>query len=139
MDTKLIPYKSIEKHGLRKDQMWCLSVQQPYATLIAQGFKTIEVRTWVPKITGRILIASSRTLGAHVSKTVYPVGVAICTVEIIGYRPMKESDVDAAYTEFNSDGLCWGLREPYKVEPFPIKGRTRLFKVPFVDPYNSAT
>lgn len=40
--------------------MKTLSVQQPFATFIAQGWKTIEVRTWRTDHRGPLLIASSK-------------------------------------------------------------------------------
>ena len=36
--------------------MKCLSVSQPYADLIVQGKKTIELRTWNTKYRGEFLV-----------------------------------------------------------------------------------
>ncbi|MGI0083073.1 MAG: ASCH domain-containing protein, partial [Nitrosopumilaceae archaeon] len=36
--------------------MKCLSVSQPYADLIVQGKKTIELRTWNTKFRGEFLV-----------------------------------------------------------------------------------
>lgn len=43
----------------RKDFMKTLSVQQPYATLICSGVKTVENRTWTTNHRGKILIHAS--------------------------------------------------------------------------------
>ena len=40
----------------------CLSVRQPWAWLIVNGFKDIENRTWPTKVRGRILIHASKTM-----------------------------------------------------------------------------
>ncbi len=40
--------------------MFALSLKQPWATLLAHGLKTIEVRRWKPTRHGRILIHAAR-------------------------------------------------------------------------------
>jgi hypothetical protein len=41
--------------------MYALSLKQPWATLLAHGLKTIEVRSWPTARRGRILIHAART------------------------------------------------------------------------------
>jgi activating signal cointegrator 1 len=45
-----------------------LSVRQPYAALIAQGSKTIEVRSWNTSYRGDVLICSGKKLHESVSR-----------------------------------------------------------------------
>jgi hypothetical protein len=40
----------------------CLSVRQPWAWLIVNGYKDVENRTWPTKVRGRILIHASKTM-----------------------------------------------------------------------------
>ena len=42
----------------------CLSVRQPWAWLIVNGYKDIENRTWSTKVRGRILIHASKSMTA---------------------------------------------------------------------------
>jgi hypothetical protein len=78
--------------------MKALSVRQPWADCIAEGEKTIEVRSWQTKHRGVIAIhASSRPdtdIGEYTEGL--PLGVVVCTVEIIDCRPLAIADCDAA-------------------------------------------
>src|SRR5262249_36684185 len=41
-------------------KQWCLSLKQPWATLLVHGLKTVEVRKWPARHRGRILIHAAR-------------------------------------------------------------------------------
>jgi hypothetical protein len=119
-----------------------LSVQQPWATFIAQGWKTIEVRTWRTDYRGPLLIAASQggKLPASVTHIEeegisihMPRGVALCVVDLLDIRPLRLADAKAANLEpedLHADGWAWLLGNPRAVEPIPIKGKLSLYDTP---------
>ncbi len=116
--------------------MKALSVKQPFAQLIAQGDKSIEVRSWVAKYRGPLLIVSSRapivTAPLEAGGTqVLPVGVSVCVVDLIDVRPLTALDVDAACLSGYHPGLwAWILANPRPCRPVPVLGRLKIFEIP---------
>jgi hypothetical protein len=49
--------------------MKCLSVQQPWAWLLAHGHKDIENRTWETKVRGWVLLHAGKTIDLHAQAT----------------------------------------------------------------------
>jgi hypothetical protein len=112
--------------------MLSLSVQQPFATLIASGEKSIETRTWPTKHRGDLLICAAMKLHksySHELTRIYPVGVAICIVELYDCRPMTRDDEPAARCAVYPRAWSWLLRNVRTVEPFRVQGRLGLFHV----------
>jgi len=119
-----------------------LSVQQPWATFIAQGWKTIEVRTWRTDYRGPLLIAASKggNLPASVThieeegeQIAMPRGVALCVVELLHVRRLTLADAQPANLEpedLPADGWAWLLANHRAVEQIPIKGRLSLYETP---------
>lgn len=44
------------------NQIYCLSVRQPWAWLIVNGYKTVENRTWHTSFRGRFLVHAAKTM-----------------------------------------------------------------------------
>lgn len=126
--------------------MKVLAVKQPWASLIAEGKKTIEVRSQATHKRERIAIYASlsddqtgfasdkvdpewlRCIGLH--------GYIVGTVEIVGctqYKSAKEFLRDSGYHLIHTPSLCfnpeifanhygWILENPVKLEtPIPYK------------------
>jgi len=122
--------------------MKTLSVQQPWATFIAQGWKTIEVRTWRTDYRGPLLIAASKgsNLPADVThieedgeQIAMPRGVALCVVDLLDIRPLLKADMKAAEMkpkDFVAGSWAWVLGNPRAVEPIPIKGKLSIYNTP---------
>lgn len=122
--------------------MKTLSVRQPWATFIAQGWKTIEVRTWRTDYRGALLIAASKgsDLPANVThieeegqQIALPRGVALCVVDLLDCRRLTLADAEAANLEpedLPADGWAWLLANHRAVEQVPIKGRLSLYDTP---------
>ena len=108
--------------------MKALSVRQPWASLIAFGEKTIEVRSWSTSFRGRLLIHAS---GKDIIEDgiTLPAGYAIATVEVVDVRPFTASDLEAACLEEMPDDPCfaWVLRDAQEIEPVPCNGRLNLW------------
>lgn len=93
--------------------MKALSVHPLYATMIAAGEKKIEFRSWKTEFRGPLLICSSQFNDGPY----YPRGYALCLANL--------SDIGGTKGAYQ-----WHLSEVAPVDPFPIKGRQRLFDVP---------
>ncbi len=107
-----------------------LSVRQPYASLIAQGDKTIETRIWSTKYRGPLLIVASKSPKIEE----LPVGVALALVELLDCRPMVESDQEAACCDIYPRAVSWVLKDENtktlrRVKPFAVKGLLGLYDV----------
>lgn len=127
--------------GRPKEKMKSLSVRQPWATFIAQGWKTIEVRTWRTDHRGPLLICAAK--GADLPAGVthieedgelipLPRGVALCLVDVVDCRPLVTADAAAANLEpedLAGYAWAWVLANPRPVEPVPIRGKLSLFEV----------
>ncbi len=108
------------------ENMKAVSIKQPWASLIACGIKTLEVRAWPTIHRGPLLICSSRrpVIEGHRH------GSALCVVNVTDCRPMKRADVPFACVEkFYPNHFVWVLRDVKLIEPFSVVGQLRLFEI----------
>lgn len=137
--------------------MKCLSIKQPWASLICGGVKDVENRSWRQKdIPGRILIhAGAKRMLSSFNDTLIHEEVLIVNAIIEGYCPqlnetptsaiigyadvvdfVEESDSDWAQ---DGEGAQWkwvmANAKLFK-EPIPYKGKLGLFEVPEIDENN---
>lgn len=104
--------------------MKALSVRQPWASLIADGKKTLEIRSWSTRYRGDLLICASAKPHGDL-----PTGQALAVVSVTACRPMKPDDKGAACCEFRKGHFAWELLNVRRVDPFPVKGKLSLFEV----------
>jgi len=123
--------------------MKCLSVSQPYADLIVQGKKTIELRTWNTKFRGEFLVHAPfkvkkdacKRLG--IDETKLRTGVIIGKAEIFDvkvYNLVSELKADYkkhfATEEFLRHKYGFLLKKPKELlMPIPYKGSLGFFNV----------
>ena len=123
--------------------MKCLSVSQPYADLIVQGKKTIELRTWNTKFRGEFLVHAPfkikkdacKRLG--IDETKLRTGVIIGKAEIYDvkvYNSISELKADYkkhfATEEFLRHKYGFLLKKPQELRmPIPYKGSLGFFNV----------
>ena len=114
--------------------MKALSIHQPYASLIAHGLKTIEVRTWRTHYRGPFVVCASATRASlrytppkHAGLE-YPLGVALAIVDLIDVREGKPEDRSAAFADATGK-FAWVLANPRRVAPVKIKGQQGWFQV----------
>ena len=110
--------------------MKTLSIRQPWASLIAFGEKTIEVRSWSTSFRGRLLIHASGRDIIEDGLTL-PAGYAIATVEVVEVRPFTAEDLETACLDAMPEGphFAWVLRDAQEIEPFPVKGKLGLYEI----------
>jgi len=116
--------------------MKALSVKQPYAMLIVQGLKTIEVRSWETKHRGDLLICASaapKNLFWCDTETkenfLMPAGCVLGVVELLDVRPMVKADGKDSVWCYAPGAFAWVLRPKYAVRPHKVAGRLSLFDV----------
>ena len=128
---------------------------QPFPTLIAAGFKTIETRKWPTDHRGDLLICAGkkphplyrsydhRTSVLELNndsavngylipenfKPLYAEGEMVCVVNLFDVRPMTIEDEDAACCDFYHGAYSWVFDNVRLVEIKPIKGQLGLFNV----------
>lgn len=115
-----------------KNDLRVLSVRQPWASLIASGRKTVELRSWGTTYRGPILIlAGSGVWRGATDHEIGPRGVALCVVDLVDVRPTRFDHEDAAKAcLFPPTGFdfAWVLANPRPVEQLPIKGKLGLYR-----------
>lgn len=136
--------------------MKAISLWQPWGSLIAQGWKTIETRHWATAYRGPIAIHAAKRwtreqiffvrrcweLGIP-TPVVMPLGVIVATAHLEAIRPTDDLRVDLANTavlrrsrelylgDFGPGRYGWLLRHVRQVHPhLPFVGRQGLFDVP---------
>ncbi len=124
--------------------MKALSLKQPWATLIASGQKTIETRMWPTNYRGELLICSSKKpdkymdaicsdLFSDYSEEDFPLGVALCVVELYDCQTMTKEHEAAAMCEVYGEGRwkakSFFLRNIRRIKPLPVKGQLGIFDV----------
>jgi len=105
--------------------MKAISLKQPWASLIANGEKTIETRTWPTKYRGDLLICASKQ--PRLDR--YPSGCALCIVTVIDWRPMTKADEQAACCELYQGAWSWLLSNIHPIVPFAVKGSLGFYEV----------
>lgn len=111
-----------------------LSVRQPWASLIASGRKTIELRSWSTSYRGPVLIVSGSSpwRGRH-GYPLGPMGVAICWVDLVDVRPYSPEDRAASAVPGTIDLgdkplQSWILANPRPVAHVPVRGKLGLYR-----------
>ena len=118
--------------------MRAISIMNPYAQMIFEGVKKVEIRSR-PIALGKILICVSqkRVLWHDVFNARYihynnmyyeNCGYAIGIVDIVECGRMDSIDEIYAFVPYNSDLYAYKLANPKRLKrPFPIKGKQGIF------------
>ena len=124
--------------------MKCLSICQPFAELIIQNKKTVELRTWNTKIRGEFLVHAPIKIRKEVYeklkiKKKLTTGAIIGKVELLDvkkYESLKEIQIDKKkhYSSTASHEKIFGFilknAKPFRI-PIPWKGQLGFFDVNF--------
>ncbi|OQA44951.1 MAG: ASCH domain protein [Chloroflexi bacterium ADurb.Bin325] len=122
--------------------MKALSIRQPWADLIIQGRKTLELRTWTVRYRGPLAIHASQTVEreaclAHgLDPDLVTTGAAIGVVDLVEIRELDAESYAARRSEHLAEGAWgggtlygWRLANPRPLpEPAPMRGRMGLFE-----------
>jgi hypothetical protein len=136
--------------------MKCISVIQPWATLLVRGVKRIETRRWRTHHRGRLAIhaaqnfpedARARSLAepfcSHLRQAGFrhwselPRGAIIGTVDLLDCVPAEQArrelteSAELDFGDYSSNHWAWRLANPVAFAvPIPFSGRMRVFTVP---------
>ena len=105
--------------------MKAISIKEPWASMIREGRKTIETRTWKTNYRGKILLCASQKPKSDIS------GTAFATAELTDIRPMTKADEKDACCEVYDRAHSWFLENVTPIRPFPVKGQLGLFDVDY--------
>ena len=103
--------------------MKALSIKEPWASMIREGKKTIETRTWITNYRGKILLCASKNPKSEIS------GHAFAIAELIDCKEMIKDDERLACCEIYTKAHSWFLENIQKIEPFEVRGQLGIFEV----------
>jgi len=110
--------------------MKAISLHQPWASMIAEGEKTIETRNWATKYRGPLLICSTfEPVVEDENGLRLPRGKALAVCDLVSIRPMERFDEEAACCNFYWDAKAWILKDIRAIKPFPVIGERGVFDV----------
>jgi len=134
--------------------MKCLSVRQPWASLLVSGIKDVENRTWETKYRGKLLIhASSKkyysedvfalpyewrnALFNGVTTGAFPFQDKTPYSAIIGYVTLVDC-VEGYDSIWSQEGFNWVMKDAYIFDKpiLGVKGKLNVFDVPEIDENN---
>ncbi len=119
--------------------MKVLSLKQPWAELILQGRKSIELRKWNTNFRGKFLIHSSKKSDLSSMKKfgfkILPCGFIVGSAEIIGVKKYdnknefkKDRNLHLAGSSFESFGRYgFILKNPKRINPISAKGKLNFW------------
>jgi len=105
--------------------MKAISIREPWASMIRNGQKTIETRTWNTNYRGKLLLCASMRPKSDIS------GKAFAVADLVDVRPMIKADEKKACCEIYDRAKSWILENVTPIEPFPLKGQLGLFDVDY--------
>lgn len=126
--------------------MKCISLWQPWASLIALGHKRIETRSWAPFHRGPLVIHAAKYGDAATRRFELelreeglldggplPLGAAICIVELLEVQRTEQivcSETERRFGDYRPGRWGWMLQLVRRFDtPLPIRGRQQLFDV----------
>lgn len=132
--------------------MKALSFRQPWAELVLQGRKTMDLRTYSTRYRGQIAIHASQQVehDAALDRDLDPekllTGGIVGTVELVEVIPLDEETYEAHRTEhlagrhFRPGMFGWVLANPARLPNMvPAPGRTNLFNIELATLEGSST
>ena len=124
--------------------MKVITIKQPWATLIAKGYKEYEFRTWKTKYRGEILIHAGKGIdkkamaGFENLKFEYPVGCIIAKAQITDCIPVdddfrkkvlpKNPNVYKGLNKTEWKGYGFKIENVEEIETIEINGKLSLWE-----------
>lgn len=121
--------------------MKVLSIKEPFATLIKDGIKIYETRSWKTNYRGEIYIHASKSLSKsdnvekaskYLKSDINP-GYILCKCELVDCIPMTKEFInyiynntnEADYGRFSEERFAWKIKV-LEILPTPIKANGKL-------------
>jgi|MTBAKSStandDraft_1061840.scaffolds.fasta_scaffold01338_30 hypothetical protein len=123
--------------------MKAISIKQPWAWLIANGYKTVENRKWYTAHRGDLLIHASKskedlerdleyvrqTFGIGIDPDQLIFGQVLAVADLIACTKEPKERIDQYWHD--KGNFAWILRKIRQIDPFVVRGRLNLFEIPF--------
>jgi len=112
-----------------------LSVVAPWGTRIAQGLKTLEIRSWRPDSVPmeRLLIVENSRRLTHAGD-IDPDGRAVAVVRIGDIHKWTREEAVAACSTFEPGWLAWTIEQVQAIaHPFPVVAARRIYELDIKD------
>jgi hypothetical protein len=117
--------------------MKALSLKQPYAELVVEGRKKIELRNWRTKFRGEFFIHASKNPDKESMKrfgfTNLPLGFLVGKANLIDVKTYENEEEHSKDKDLHLASSSWGnhgfiLENPIKIEPISFKGKLNFFE-----------
>jgi activating signal cointegrator 1 len=114
--------------------MKTLTIRQPWAELIAQGKKDIEVRTWKTNYRGKIAIHAGKVIDTDISRYEnngwqFLTGGIIAIADLVHVDKFYPRDNYRAFMQYEPGLFAWHLQNIQKVEYLPWRGMPGIFNI----------
>ena len=120
--------------------MKAITLHQPWATLVAEGKKVYETRSWPPKYRGTIAIHAGkeqrwvRELVRPKHHKDFPLGVIVAVATLSDCITTEEAQVSNAermHGDFGPDRFAWKLGHVFQLpKPVPCRGHQMIWNLP---------
>jgi len=116
--------------------MKALSLKQPFAELILEGRKKIELRNWNTKFRGEFFIHASKNPDKESMKrfgfTNLPLGFIVGKAKLIDVKKYENEEEHTKDKDMHLASSSWGnygfiLENPIRIEPMQFKGQLNFF------------
>ena len=104
--------------------MKAITIREPWASMIADGKKMIEVRTWKTRHRGKLLLCAGKRKPGPLA------GLAFAVADLADVRPLRPSDRNKTGGIFIPGAYAWVLSNIKKIQPFPARGWPGIFDHP---------
>jgi len=101
--------------------MKVLSIQEPYASMILNGKKTIETRTWKTKYRGKILLHASSKPKSEISGKIFAIA------NIVDCKDMIKEDEKKACCKIYKNACSWFLEDVRPTALLEVNGSLGLW------------
>lgn len=121
--------------------MKVITLKQPWATLVAKGYKKYEFRSWKTNYRGKLLIHAGKGIDNEGMKRVkdlnleYPQSEIIAEVELLDVISLNEeinkkiiSENELVYgNKVNREGYAWVIKNPHEISIKDVNGKLGLW------------
>ena len=125
--------------------MKCITIKQPFASLIAEGLKEYEFRTWKTNYRGEILIRAGKTIDKKAMEKFerynlkYPTGCIIAKADLTDcikvddeFKKVLKEENELVYSGVLNNKDCtefgFKLENVEKIKNFEVNGKLSLWE-----------
>ena len=116
---------------MMKTEFQALSIVAPSGTYIAQGLKTLEVRSWLPAqlpLKNLVIVENQHYLNDDSDEEI---GRAVAIVDVVSAHAWREDEFEAACANHWAEGyFAWVLENIRPIDPpFTVKAKRKIYLI----------